>query len=70
MPQTLTAVPAFLFVHTFEALLPFGLGFASGAMVMMVLTELLPDARHAQSDVSVAVIMLASGIVPLLLQFA
>ena len=47
------AVPAFMFVSAFQALLPIALGFAAGCMVWMVFAELLPDALQGCSHAKV-----------------
>lgn len=44
VPQPVMAVPSALLAWFFEPLLPIGLGFAGGAMIYLVVSELIPDA--------------------------
>lgn len=44
LPQPIGAVLAFGFVRIAREFLPFGFGFAAGAMVYLVLTEFIPEA--------------------------
>jgi ZIP family zinc transporter len=50
LPQPVGAVIAFAFVRLAREFLPFGFGFAAGAMVYLVLTEFLPEALDAGTD--------------------
>ncbi|WP_030071972.1 ZIP family metal transporter [Halomonas alkaliantarctica] len=57
LPQPLVAVPAYIFVNTFQSILPFGLGLAAGAMIWMVFAELLPDANKELQPATIGVIV-------------
>jgi ZIP family zinc transporter len=45
LPQPIGAVLAFYFVRIAREFLPAGFGFAAGAMIYLVLTEFIPEAR-------------------------
>lgn len=68
LPQPLMAVPAFLFVTVFEPFLPVGLGFAAGAMVWMVFSELMPEALEDASRPAVGATMSIAVVAMLLFQ--
>jgi zinc transporter ZupT len=68
LPQPLMAVPAYVFVDTFAPGLPFGIGFAAGAMVLMVFLELLPEAYHQERRPRVALLVSATFVAMILFQ--
>ena len=50
LPQPIGAVLAFVFVRFAREFLPFGFGFAAGAMVYLVLTEFIPEALKSGEE--------------------
>lgn len=45
IPQPLIAIPSYLFLQSYSEMLPIGYGIASGAMIYIVFTELIPESR-------------------------
>lgn len=68
LPQPLLAVPAYLLVDAFRPVLPYGMGFAAGAMVFMVLMELLPEAYDEVPRTSIGLITTLALVAMILLQ--
>jgi ZIP family zinc transporter len=66
LPQPLMAVPAFFLVETFAGLLPVGLGFAAGAMIWLVLADLLPEALETSRPTTVVPLVAGSAVAMLL----
>ncbi|RAL20199.1 ZIP family metal transporter [Lujinxingia litoralis] len=60
LPQPLLALPAYLFVETFRPALPVGLGIAAGAMIWMVVAELIPNALQDGERMPIAATLTVS----------
>jgi ZIP family zinc transporter len=50
LPQLIGVVPAYLAVWAFRPILPYGFGFAAGAMIFLVLSEMIPESRADESQ--------------------
>lgn len=49
MPQPIAAVPAVLLAWFFQPMMPLLMGFAAGAMIFLVVLELIPEALECES---------------------
>jgi ZIP family zinc transporter len=54
LPQPIAAVPAAYISWLFQPLMPILMGFAAGAMIFLVILELVPQALHTTSAIKVA----------------
>ncbi len=70
LPQPLMAVPAYLFVENFAPFRPAGLGFAAGAMLWLVVRQLLPEALQEATRATVVGLAGASAAAMVVFQVA
>lgn len=54
LPQPIAAVPAAYVAWLFQPIMPILMGFAAGAMIFLVILELIPEALHSSSPIKVA----------------
>lgn len=54
LPQPIAAVPAAYVSWLFQPIMPILMGFAAGAMIFLVILELIPEALHSSSPIRVA----------------
>ena len=50
VPQLIAAVPAYLAVRAFRPILPYAFGFAAGAMILLVMSEMIPESRDSEKE--------------------
>jgi ZIP family zinc transporter len=75
LPQPIGAVLAFYFVRIAREFLPYGFGFAAGAMIYLVLTEFIPEAleegadlpSHGRPELATGIVVGVAAMLPLLL---
>ena len=54
LPQPIAAVPASVIAWFFQPLMPLLMGFAAGAMIFLVMLEMLPDAMSQERPIRIA----------------
>ncbi len=54
LPQPIAAVPAALLSWFFRPLMPILMGFAAGAMIFLILLELIPTALHTENPLRIS----------------
>jgi len=71
IPQLLAAAPAYLAVVAFRQILPLAFGFAAGAMIFLVLSEMIPTSREEENQrISSALFGMAGFLIMMMIQTA
>jgi ZIP family zinc transporter len=71
VPQLLAAAPAYLAVVAFQQILPFAFGFAAGAMIFLVMSEMIPTSREEENQrISSALFGMAGFLMMMIIQTA
>jgi ZIP family zinc transporter len=69
VPQVIAAIPAYLAVVAFRPILPYAFGFAAGAMIFLVISEMIPESRDgAGQRMSSAIASLSGFLAMMVLQ--
>jgi len=54
LPQPIASIPAVLLAWFFQPLMPLLMGFAAGAMIFLVILELIPEALNSTTPIKIA----------------
>lgn len=68
VPQPLAAVPAVIAAWFFTPIMPLLMGFAAGAMIFLILTELIPEAMENEKTIIIGWAVMAGFCLMLLVQ--
>ncbi len=55
LPQPILAVPSYVLVEIFKPFLPFGFGFAAGAMIYLVIWDIIPNTLKSISREAISI---------------
>ncbi len=55
LPQPILAVPSYILVELFKPFLPFGFGFAAGAMIYLVVWDIIPNTLKSISREAISI---------------
>ncbi len=69
LPQPIFALPAYIFISSLRSYVPFGLGFAAGAMLWILFSDIVPESQEYLSEKTSATIISFGTIAMLLFQF-